>query len=106
MTDYVPPILCGKPRSPHWEALEKRWVFTHTSCAACGGTTHLQVHHIKPYHLHPDLELDESNLMTLCMAPGHLCHFIFGHCRLWAAYNPRVREMAAEMLEATKNRLE
>ncbi len=105
---WMPPdrplIVGSKPRSSGWEKFEKDYVAVHNFCVACGGTKLLQVHHKLPYHLHPELELDENNVMTLCMSPGHLCHFIYGHCRDWLAFNPRVVEMAAEMLEATKNR--
>jgi hypothetical protein len=49
----------------------------------------LQVHHILPFHLNPQLELDPSNLITLCM--GKLeCHLIIGHGGDYKDYNPSV----------------
>lgn len=45
---------------------------------------------MKPFHLFPELELDDSNLITLCEKSGHDCHFIFGHFHDWTLYNPNV----------------
>jgi 5-methylcytosine-specific restriction protein A len=62
-------ILAGKPplaRSPHWDAVRKTHLKNNAVCAACGATTSLQVHHIRPFHLFPELELDPTNLITLC----------------------------------------
>jgi 5-methylcytosine-specific restriction endonuclease McrA len=44
--------LKGKPlslRSPRWEATRKNHLKLQPSCAACGITNHLQVHHKKPF---------------------------------------------------------
>ena len=59
-------------------------------CQACGGTDKLEVHHIAPYHLHPELELAPGNLITLCEKKGHDCHFTWGHFHNWKLYNPVV----------------
>lgn len=59
----------GKPavlRSPKWEGVRKKHLASNPTCAACGGADHLQVHHLKPFHLFPELELEPSNLITLC----------------------------------------
>jgi 5-methylcytosine-specific restriction endonuclease McrA len=57
---------------------------------ACGYKgKNLQVHHIKPFHLHPHLELDPQNLITLC---EH--HLLLGHLDAWDSYNERIREDA------------
>jgi 5-methylcytosine-specific restriction endonuclease McrA len=52
----------------------------------------LQVHHIKPFHLHPHLELEPTNLITLCEVKGRDHHLLLGHLDEWASYNERVRE--------------
>jgi hypothetical protein len=52
----------------------------------------LQVHHIKPFHLHPNLELDPGNLITLCEARGRDHHLLLGHLDAWDSYNEHVRE--------------
>lgn len=77
-------------RSSHWPALEKKFLKEHSSCAACGSTSKLNVHHIKPFHLFPELELVESNLVTLCM--DNHCHILLGHGGNFKAYNPQCLE--------------
>lgn len=57
------------------------------------------MHHILPYHLYPDLELDLDNLITLCEKPGHDCHFTFGHLHDWYSFNRLVRADAARYLD-------
>lgn len=56
----------------------------------CGGQEKLQVHHIRPFHLHPELELEQQNLITLCEKRGHDCHFVMGHFHNWSLFNPTV----------------
>lgn len=56
----------------------------------CGSKTILEVHHIRPFHLHPELELDDQNLITLCERNGHDCHFTAGHFHNWRNWNPNV----------------
>lgn len=109
----------GGKRSPHWPAVEKEHLAKFPTCAACGSNKKLNVHHKKPFHLHPDLELDPNNLITLCMEND--CHIYIGHGDDFKAYNPNVVDDAATvyankdkrfrttlnetMLKAKKNRL-
>lgn len=86
-------------RSPDWAAVRDAHIAREPSCRACGGTDHLQVHHIRPFHLHPELELAQDNLITLCEHPSHDCHYHFGHFFDWHAWNPRVRSDAARFFE-------
>jgi 5-methylcytosine-specific restriction protein A len=58
-------------------------------CAGCGGATQLQVHHIVPFHVSPDLELVPQNLITLCMG-DHDCHLKLGHGGAFRCYNPEI----------------
>ena len=83
-------------RSPQWPAVRDKHIATNPHCAACGGTEELQVHHEQPYHLHPELELDEHNLITLCMGPLE-CHLRIGHGDNFKAYNPNVVANAIEV---------
>jgi hypothetical protein len=88
----------GKPkqlRSPRWDDVRDAHVARHPTCAACGSTTHLQVHHIKPFHLFRELELEPSNLLTLCEQSDTKCHFRIGHHGSWRKYNEHVVEEAA-----------
>lgn len=76
-------------RSSHWPTVQKHFLAKHPVCAICNSITNLNVHHKKPFHLHPELELDESNLITLCMSEM-ACHLMIGHGDNFKAYNPEV----------------
>jgi 5-methylcytosine-specific restriction protein A len=85
-------------RSPHWPTLRNKWLQGHPVCAVCGGRKVLEVHHIKPVHLNPELELDESNLVTLCEDKnnGVNCHLLFGHLGSFLSFNPDVLQDVAQ----------
>ena len=57
----------------------------------------IQVHHRAPFHLHPELELDPKNLISLCMSKTE-CHLRIGHGDFFKAWNPDVLPDAAEAL--------
>lgn len=88
-------------RSPKWSATRKAHLAMHPTCAACGSKDNLEVHHCVPFHVAPELELAESNLITLCEGGPINCHFLFGHLRNWTAWNTRVEIEAADWLRAT-----
>ena len=100
------PRLCGASRSPRWSAVRKQFLIKNPKCAACGGSSNLEVHHKKPFHLFRELELDPSNLITLCDATNRLCHIRVGHCWNWEAWNPFVVEDAAMELKRMLERKE
>lgn len=82
----------GKARSSEWGRVEKEHLLREPACLACGHKGHgLQVHHIKPFHLHPQLELDPNNLMTLCEIKGRDHHLLLGHLDEWESYNENVK---------------
>ena len=85
-------------RSPHWHAVELKWIEDHPICSACGGFTHLQVHHVEPFHDDPSRELDTGNLLTLCMDGAKECHLHVGHSGAFAWHNPDVRADASRVL--------
>lgn len=80
-----------RERSPHWPAVEKALLKKEPICQACGTDQHLNVHHIKPFHLYPELELEPTNLITLCMSDTK-CHIQLGHGDDFKEYNPNVVE--------------
>lgn len=82
----------GTARSPHWAAVRAKHLEAHPNCAVCGGKDKLQVHHKRPFHLHPELELDPDNLITLCEVKrdGVNCHLFVGHLGNYRSYNPDV----------------
>jgi 5-methylcytosine-specific restriction protein A len=83
-------------RSPEWPKVEHAHLKLFPTCAACGSNKRLQVHHIRPFHLHPELELDPNNLITLCMSPND-CHILIGHGDDFKAYNPNVQTDASKV---------
>lgn len=91
----------GAKRSSKWPTLEKHFLEAHPTCAACGSKKRLNVHHCKPFHLDPTLELDPNNLITLCMSTKE-CHLHLGHGGSFKQYCPDVRQYAAEALDNPK----
>jgi hypothetical protein len=82
----------GHERSPHWSRVAMEHRLREPRCVACGYKgKKLQVHHIKPFHLHPHLELDPQNLITLCEARGREHHLLLGHLDAWNSYNEHIR---------------
>lgn len=53
------------------------------------------MHHIEPFHVAPELELDPANLITLCESKrnGVTCHLWFGHLGDYRSIN---REAASD----------
>jgi 5-methylcytosine-specific restriction enzyme A len=96
----------GHARSAHWPTARKRQLALHPVCELCGGSEDLEVHHIRPFHLHPDLELDPANLITLCEAKkgGINCHLAFGHLGNFRSFNVDVETDAAQWAAKIKNR--
>jgi len=79
----------GHERSPEWPEHRLR----EPACVVCGYKgKKLQVHHIKPFHLHPQLELDPHNLITLCEARGRDHHLLLGHLDAWDSYNEHIHD--------------
>ena len=56
-------------------------------CMACGGKKKIQVHHILPRHIRPDLACDHTNLIVLC---GKGCHLRLGHLGSYFTYNAAI----------------
>jgi hypothetical protein len=86
----------GHARSTQWPAVEKAHLRKEPFCRYCGGQRALQVHHIRPFHLHPEDELNAANLITLCedAKDGIECHLHIGHLGNWKLFNPHVRVIA------------
>ena len=90
-------IPANMPRSGRWPTVRERHLQEHPACAVCGGTKKVEVHHMHPFHLHPDLELDPENLITLCEDDddGVNCHLLFGHLGDFKSFNETVAADAA-----------
>lgn len=81
----------AEPRSGHWPKVRADHLAAHPTCTICGATADVEVHHCRPFHEHPELELDPDNLITLCRRH----HFTFGHLERWSSHNESVRDDAA-----------
>ena len=90
----------AESRSGHWPKVRAEHLLVEPACAACGHNVDLEVHHVKPFHLHPDLELVDGNLVTLCRR----CHQLLGHLDQWKSFNREVREDAALIRKRIKER--
>ena len=90
----------AKNRSSGWVEVRDAHLEKFPECAACGGTSALQVHHVVPYAMAPDLELDPTNLITLCMGEFD-CHLRLGHGGSFQHHNPRVVSDAKDFNSGT-----
>lgn len=99
-----PRPMLGVPRHKDWPKVRRGHLKLFPTCAACGRRDHVEVHHVLPFHEHPELELVEANLITLCDAPPRSCHFALGHLLNWSSWNPDVRADAAAYLAKVRNR--
>jgi len=93
-------------RSSHWPKARKEHLAKNPTCAVCGGDKKLEVHHIHAFHTHPDLELDPTNLITLCEENknGLNCHLVFGHLGNFKAINESVVDDSEEWNNKILNR--
>jgi len=87
----------SKKRSSRWNSVRDSFIESYPTCAACGSKNRLQVHHIAPFHLYPELELDIKNLIVLCMDKNE-CHLEIGHGGSFKCYNPKVETHAKRFL--------
>lgn len=83
-------------RSDMWLEVRHNHLQYEPVCQYCGSHEHLEVHHIKPFHLFPSLELDPSNLITLCDGVND-CHLRVGHNGDWKEFNLWVVSDCAKM---------
>lgn len=83
-------------RSSRWPAVRRAFLKKHPRCYVCLGKKKVEVHHKRPFHVHPELELDENNLITLCenKADGINCHLAFGHLGNFRSVNEDVERDA------------
>lgn len=80
-------------RSPKWPAVRKAHLRVHSACCVSGLKADLDVHHVQPFHLYPELELDPANLRTVARP----YHFLIGHLCNWSVFNADFDAMANEI---------
>lgn len=85
-------------RSGHWPKVRAEHLAKQPACVVCGHDgERVNVHHIRPFHLHPELELDPNNLITLCEDENFVnCHLFIGHLGNFKGWNPMVVTDAIE----------
>lgn len=88
------PDLIGAVRNPKWHSVRSKYLESNSSCICCNKKNDLEVHHIKPVSLNPELELDEENLATVC----ERCHLVVAHLNDWRKINPNVIQDCALLL--------
>jgi len=102
--DGMTPMLFGSARrSAHWPKTRAEHLAKNPTCAACGTDQKLTVHHIKPFHINPELELDPNNLITLCEGVMN-CHLRMGHLGNFRSYCVSIAEDAAIFLAKVQSR--
>ena len=88
-------------RSSKWGKVRAEHIKKFPTCAACGSTIDLEVHHIEPVSVNPSRELDPTNLITLC---SKYCHFYVGHLMDYTSWNINVIEDSKVYLNKVINR--
>lgn len=92
----------GAKRSKYWRSVRADYMDENPLCEICNKDKKLEVHHIIPFHVAPDLELRHDNMITLCRKH----HFTFGHIENWRITNPSVEADAAYWRTKFENRSE
>ena len=88
MIKWIKNKISDYARSPQWPDVRRQHIQTEPFCRACNRKKNLEVHHIVPYHIKPEEELNPSNLITLCTD----CHLLFGHLMDYKSWNETVIE--------------
>lgn len=89
-------IVYEGERSSGWTKVRNQFIRNHPTCAACGTTKDLNVHHIKPFSKYPELEFEKTNLITFC----RYHHYWLGHKGNWKKDNPNCKEEAQKIFES------
>lgn len=79
--------MFSKPRDKRWAKESKQYLADNPHCVVCGTSDYCVVHHLKPFHLFPELEMCPMYWRTVCETPSHNDHFAVGHLFNWTNYN-------------------
>jgi hypothetical protein len=79
-------------RSSQWPKVRRQHLQLQPLCQICGTSDKVEVHHIVPFSVDPSLELQPSNLISLCESkqPGLICHLTVGHLGNYKDVNANV----------------
>ena len=91
---FITTFLFAGERSSEWNKVRKEHLKVEPVCQICKTMKSLQVHHKQPFHLFPELELRQDNLITVCTSRywGFNCHFDVAHAGNFKYYNPWIDE--------------
>ena len=92
------PIFGGIPRSSKWPKIRNDFIRQYPNCEACGVKAET-VHHIIPYHKNPLLELDTSNLISLCDE----CHLVLAHLKSFQRFDSDIKEVTRLFKKKVEN---
>jgi hypothetical protein len=95
----IPPLPEGmnKKRSKDWPKFLYALLLKFPDCLGCGRKA-VTGHHDKPFHLFPQLELVEANVVPVCLP----CHFVICHGGDWKLWVKDVRPLLASHHEVVK----
>jgi len=90
----------GIPRSSKWPEVEKAFRKLHPRCEVCGTDKDINIHHLKSFATHPELELDFDNLWTVC----RIHHFWLCHLGSWASLDENAKADCLALADKIKHR--
>ena len=106
MINHLMDVFQGKTtfknkRSSTWRKTRNNFLKEFPTCFNCGGTKKVEVHHIVPFNVAPDIEEDFDNLMTLCRGGKSYinCHQYIGHVGNFRKYNKTAEKDALYWLK-------
>ena len=102
VTDRIQIHVGKKRRSSKWPKARNEHIRLNPTCAVCDGTKRTQVHHLEDFSTSPELELEPTNLITLCMKKR--CHLLFGHLNYFQSINTDCLEDAKYFNRKIRNR--
>lgn len=74
----------GATRAKGWRRFREANIENY--CRYCDSFVLLELHHIIPFNVAPEKELDKDNVVTLC----RWCHFKLGHFCDWWSWNENI----------------
>lgn len=94
--------LGGAKRSSEWGKVRREHIKSYCElCEKKGGLLRpLELHHVRPFNLFPELELDPENFITVCRH----CHLYFAHLGSFRSYNLDIKKESEQWQLKRKNR--
>lgn len=88
----------GAKRSGEWPRVRRENIKKYCELCEKKPLFGLELHHIEPFHLKPELELDSRNFITLCRH----CHLYFAHLGNFKSFNKEIKQDASLWQERRK----